>query len=291
MLAHHHPILLIQILQSVMTTSRSGPLLMVILCSLSPWIRAQNLGSVAIHDERVDEATVMGKKYPLNFPIVSFQVKHNEIPIHQNTIKLAVSSASTFAGSLKVTVTFQNTTKDTISMANVVPFGEADDRVYLTGLGNHPLSRTHLFIPHKKPVNVIVPDNAWELGYAEATLTTTLHLCALARRDVSSIQQGKRKRFETLLFPGGSVNYFIYFDVYAGEWQEGLRKIFQEKMLYDVDPFDNSLFKRNDLAWIRKVYVMHLLMAWDKSYYDTETGKFNLSGFVRKGKSLYGGDD
>src|SRR5258705_8961519 len=36
---------------------------------------------------------------------------------------------------------------------------------------------------------------------------------------------------------------------------------------------------------------MHLLMAWDKSYYDTETGKFNLSGFVRKGKSVYGGDD
>ena len=275
-----------------MTVARFSPFIIVILCSLSLMPCAQNLALVSIGDERVNAAeTSDGKIYPLSFPVATYQLRSNEIPANQNSIKLTVSSSSKFANSLKFTLAFQNTTRDTIAITNVVPFGEATDRVYLTGLGNHPLSRTHLFIPNKKPVNVIVPDNAWELGYAEVPLTTNLHLCALTRRDVASIQLGKRKRFETVLFPGGSMNYIIYFDVYVGAWQEGMRKIFQEKMLYDVDQFDNSLFKRSDLAWIKKAYVMHLLMAWDKSYYDGKTGKFNLPSFVRKSKSLYGGDD
>src|SRR5258707_14677516 len=176
MLAHHHRILLLQICIITMTKSGFSLFLLVILFRVSPLLVAQNLASVAIGSERVNAAeTSDGKVYPLSFPLASYQLRHNEIPLHQNSIKLSVSSVSKFANSLKLTLTFQNTTRDTVAIANVVPFGEAKDRVYLTGLGNHPLSRMHLFIPGKKPVNVIVPDNAWELGYAEATLTTTLH--------------------------------------------------------------------------------------------------------------------
>ena len=253
---------------------------------------AQNLSSVLIQDGRVAKAeTSDGKSYPVDFPMASFHLSHKDVMINPNSIKMSVSSGSHFSGSLKFTINFQNTTKDTISIFNVIPLGESKDRVHITGLGNHRLSRTHLFIPNKRPVNVIVPDNAWELGYSEVDLNSNLSVCALARRDASSIQKGKGKRFETLLFPGGSVNYLLYFDTYSGEWQEGVRKVFHEKMLYDVAQFDNSLFERNDLTWIRKAYVMHLMMAWDKSYYDNKTRKFNLPDFVKKGISLYGGDD
>ncbi|HCW06205.1 MAG TPA: sulfatase-modifying factor protein, partial [Cytophagales bacterium] len=62
-------------------------------------------------------------------------------------------------------------------------------------------------------------------------------------------------------------------------------------MLYDVEHFDSSIYERQDLKWIQKAFVMHLLMAWDKSYYDYATGKFNLNAFLKKGQFLFGGDD
>ncbi|MBY0435377.1 MAG: formylglycine-generating enzyme family protein, partial [Cyclobacteriaceae bacterium] len=88
-----------------------------------------------------------------------------------------------------------------------------------------------------------------------------------------------------------SVSYSFYADVFSGEWQEGLRKCFQEKKLYDLTAFDESLYKRKDLAWIKNTYVMHLMMAWDKDYYDASTGQFRWTNFVKRGKRLYGGDD
>jgi formylglycine-generating enzyme required for sulfatase activity len=252
---------------------------------------AQTIQSVKISGSKIKSVVSDGKNYLLNLPLVSFKVAHGNTTVSENTLSLTAKEVSHFSGSVKVLLTFSNHSNDTLSLSNVVPFGESKERVYITGLGNHSLSRAHLFLPNKKPVNVIVPDNAWELGYSCADLDKQLHLTALTRRDVSSLQNGKRKRFETLLYPGGVVNYAIYFDGYSGTWQNGLRKVFQEKMLYDVEQFDTTLYQRNDLAWINKAYVMHLMMAWDKSYYDDHSKKFNLLEFVRKGKSLYGGDD
>lgn len=188
-------------------------------------------------------------------------------------------------------IIFTNTSKDTLRLSNVVPFGRSEERVYITGLGDHRLSRTHLFLPGRKPVNVIVPDNAWELGYCSMRLNDTINLYGLTRRDVNSIKNGTRKRFETILPPGASVTYQFYTGTYQGDWQEGLRIAFQEKKLFDLPTFDNSLYKREDLRWIRKAYVMHLLMAWDKEFYDYTTGKFNLRAFAERGRKLYGGDD
>ena len=59
-----------------------------------------------------------------------------------------------------------NNPNDTLTLENVVPFGVSEERTYMTGLGKHGLSRTHLFRPGLKPVNVIVPDNAWQIGRA-----------------------------------------------------------------------------------------------------------------------------
>src|ERR1051325_8412634 len=89
-------------------------------------------------------------------------------------------------------VLFTNNTKDTIRLSNVIPFTPSIDYPYITGLGNHPLSRTYLFLPGRKPVNVIVPDNAWELGF-----NIRNGIFGLSRRDVTSIVKGQRRRFET----------------------------------------------------------------------------------------------
>lgn len=185
---------------------------------------------------------------------------------------------------------FNNHSKDTISLSNVVPYGTEGNHVYITGLGNHPLSRTYLFIPGRMPVNVIVPDNAWELGFAALTHHGK-QLASLTRRVRESITNGQRRRFETILYPGGSVSYRQWSLPFSGPWQEGLRSIFQEKKLFDTDTFNLALFQRKDLQWIRHSYVMHLIQGWDHRLYNPNTNRYVLDSFILKGKKLYGGDD
>ena len=187
-------------------------------------------------------------------------------------------------------ILLENTSTDTIVLRNLVPYGVSPERVYITGLGEHGLSRAHLFIPGKTPVNVVLPDNAWELGFA-CVPSVNETIAALVRRDRNSLVKGQRRRFETVLFPGGSIIYKRWTEKYTGPWQEGLRVIFQKNMLYDIPSFDNSLFERKDLSWIRHSYVMHLIQAWDKFYYDRKDGKFHLNEFMERGRKLYGGDD
>ena len=177
-------------------------------------------------------------------------------------------------------VLFTNNTKDTIRLSNVIPFTPSIDYPYITGLCNHPLSRTYLFLPGRKPVNVIVPDNAWELGF-----NVRDNIFGLSRRDVTSIVKGQRRRFETILYPiGGSVKYDLHFEKYGGPWQNALTIAFQQRKLYDMTAFDSSMYQREDLKWIRSAYVMHLMMAWDKEF-------SSLRKFASRGKDLYGGDD
>jgi iron(II)-dependent oxidoreductase len=226
-----------------------------------------------------------------NAPVVSYQLRNKKTIVPPAKLKVDVTRDSAISISYQLLITFSNPTQDTLYLSNVVPFGESKDRVYITGLGDHPLSRTHIFQPGKQPVNVIVPDNAWELGYSAITLKENLFACALTRRLVPSITKGQRRRFETILFPGGSVSYRLYIETYQGDWQSGLTKVFQQRKLYDVTTFDNTMFERQDLQWIKKSYVMHLLMGWDKSYYDAASGRFTLPDFVRNGKHLFGGDE
>jgi len=185
-----------------------------------------------------------------------------------------------------------NSVSDTFSIGNVVPLGEDSTHIYITGQGNNELSRSHLFRPGYKPVNVILPDNAWETGFSAVSTDGDKGICALARRTGWEKGKAQRRRFETLLFPGGSVTYTLWADLYSGNWQEGLRLMFQDRFLYDVKgTFDNSLFERDDLKWIRHAYAMHLVMNWDHRYYDAADGKFHMEDMLRKGQKLYGGDD
>lgn len=231
-----------------------------------------------------------------SFPLVDFDLNGITYRSSLNSgwnekIAISFNPDSTFSPGFMGIISFKNISNDTITLSNVVPFGRNENKVYITGMGNNPLSRTHLFLPGRKPVNVIVPDNAWELGFSESSLQDSLFVCALVRRYNKGFKDGSLHRFETVLYPGSEIKYHLYADFYTGKWQNGLRIIFQKRYLYDVTHFDDSLFNRKALKWIRDSYVVHLLMAWDKQVYDIKDGQYHLINFLRKGLSLYGGDD
>ncbi len=77
--------------------------------------------------------------------------------------------------SLYDVVLLENRSKDTLVLRNFVPFGFSTSRICITGKGEHGLSRTHLFIPGREPVNVVCPDNAWELGFTILESRTVLY--------------------------------------------------------------------------------------------------------------------
>lgn len=193
-----------------------------------------------------------------------------------------------FRRGFKARLRIRNISQDTLEVHNLVPFGESPDRVYITGLGRHGLSRTHLFRPGLLPVNVIIPDNAWNLGFAEMEFEE-FNVFGLMRR--SSSGKASIRRFENILYPDGWVEYDFFADIYSGVWQEGLRVAFQDRWLYDLEEFDQTLYERPDLKWIRHSYASHLLYGWDHQFYDSERLEFTLDKFILRGQKWYGGDD
>jgi len=255
----------------------------------SPVISLLLISSFLVRAQDAAWEVKQGSLIEINRAVVSFQVGSKWYTSDKaSPVKVTTQPAT---GSARLTITLTNTTKDTLTLHNVIPFAPSENEIFITGKGNHRLSRTHLFRPGRIPVNVIVPDNAWDLGYASIDLPGGGHLFGLTRRVVDSWKNATRKRFETILNPGGSVTYNLFAERYQGTWQDGLRLCFQEKKLYDVQSFDESMYSRQDLKWIRKAYVMHLMMAWDKDYFDMVTGKFNWTKFQQRGAALYGGDD
>lgn len=237
-------------------------------------------------------------------PLVSFLVNgspyssllgiaENNSVVFGNKLRLKYTFEKSSKWGIKATITFVNEGKDTLKIANVVPFGESDKHVYITAFGGKGLSQTHLFRPNYKPVNVIVPDNAWEMGFATINCDNGNSFCALTRRDKSSISNGEARRFQTILNPEGVVTYNLWLADYIGTWQDGLRLMFQDRMLYDVEPgtFDNSIYEREDLKWVRKLYAGHFLAAWHNYFYDAGKMAFQYEDFNKKLKQQYGGDD
>ena len=228
---------------------------------------------------------------PENISFVSFKIGNQlcfstDIKLYENLIQIELKNQELKNEGWQAQVVFTNVSNDTITLHNVVPLGENPKRTFITGLGDHYLSRTHLFRPGFKPVNVIVPDNAWEMGYSELDLGE-VKIAALARR--TSWENAVRRRFETIIYPGGKVIYNIWMESFSGDWQDGLRKIFQEKMLFDVEKFDNSLFERDDLKWVRHTYLCQLMMGWDHEIYDIEKNRYTLGDFIQFNNKVLGG--
>ena len=204
-------------------------------------------------------------------------------------IRFVVGGDEAFRDGWMMTIDFLNISDDTVVIENVVPFGASDDLVHITGQGPWSLARAYLFLPGRSPVNVILPDDAWEMGYGALALTEGRSLASVARRQ--EIANGRKHRYETWLYPGGTVSYDLYGDEFTGGWQNGLKKMFRERWLYSLESFEDSLYRRQDLQWIRHDYVIGLQMAWDQRFYDAMKRRFTLEGFLAEGDSLFGGYD
>lgn len=198
------------------------------------------------------------------------------------TFQTSDSASKVWEGS----VVFENKGQDTITISNVVPFGEDNNSVYITGDGPWDLARAKLFRPGFKPVRVILPDNAWESGFTSFFAGYDVSVCALSRR--KGTEGGEEHRYDTKLPSKAKVSYSIRADVFRGEWQNGLRQMFRDKFLFDLDKFDNSLYTRSDLAWIKNSYIIVLQMAWDREFYDRFSGKFTYGEVIKKGLDQLG---
>jgi formylglycine-generating enzyme required for sulfatase activity len=138
---------------------------------------------------------------------------------------------------------------------------------------------------------VILPDNAWHLGFSDFRINDTLSITALARRDLRDKEKTAIDRWSVTLKPGGWVEYNLWFDIHQGDWHDGLKMMFSERYLYDLAAFDNSYFERKDLQWMKSTYLMLLQFAWDKKYYDAKAKKYNFYSAFSEYDSLTGGYD
>jgi formylglycine-generating enzyme required for sulfatase activity len=206
--------------------------------------------------------------------------------LYENGLSVTFQKSDSADGRWNGEIIFENRSQDTITISNIVPFGEDNNSVYITGDGPADLARARLFRPGYKPVRVILPDNAWELGYTSFFAGYELSVCALSRR--ISTEGGHKKRYETRLPAKARVTYSLYAGVFRGEWQNGLKMMFRDRYIYDLEKFDNSLYARKDLAWIRDSYLIVMQMAWDKDFYDRFTGKYTYPEVIKKGTELFG---
>ena len=196
-----------------------------------------------------------------------------------------------FGRGWKALLAFRNSSNQKQQISNVVPLGVGTDRVYIISTGPsdviHRLSRSQLFRPGMGPIGVVLPDNAWEMGFCDVSVAPSRSLAAIARRTGSG--KADERRFRTILEPGGFVQYTLFVDEHAGDWHEGLRMMFQKRWLYDLEGFDNTLYLRKDLEWIRHSYLLLLQFAWDKEYYDALEGKYVFDQFIAKQDNVLGG--
>ncbi|MBN2174784.1 MAG: SUMF1/EgtB/PvdO family nonheme iron enzyme [Bacteroidales bacterium] len=187
---------------------------------------------------------------------------------------------------LRYYIDFTNISSDTMILENVVPFGQTEENIYIAGSGPWALARTYLFRPGKEPIGVILPDNAWEMGYGALQSKGSSNICAITRR--TDVVNAKKERYITAIYPGGSVNYNYYIESYTGEWQNGLKKMFREKYLFDLEKFDNKLYQRKDLQWIKDQYLIVLQFAWNHEFYDIYNDGYHIQNFLQKDSGLIG---
>lgn len=181
---------------------------------------------------------------------------------------------------------FENIGLDTLTISNFVPFGEDKNSVYITGFGPPDLARACLFRPGFRPVRVILPDNAWEMGYSSFFAEKNFNVASIARRQ--NTEGGQKRRYETVLPPKARVTYKMYCELFRGEWQNGLKLMFRDRYLYDLDTFDNTLYERPDLQWIKESYLIVLQMAWDREFYDRLAGRYTYADFLKKSIERFG---
>ena len=144
--------------------------------------------------------------------------------VYENKLKAIFKASDFFSSYWDGEFIFENISTDTISLSNVVPFGTDNESVYITGEGPWDLARAWLFRPGYRPVRVILPDNAWEMGYSSFRADRGFSVCAIARR--KNTEGGQKQRYQTVLPPKAKVSYAIYADVFKGECPKSSKPFF-----------------------------------------------------------------
>ena len=220
----------------------------------------------------------------------SDKLKNNLFHLHwSNGIQAEVQMIQTASPGAFIRLLIKNNRNDTVIVNNVVSLGQKKDRIYITGSGPWALARSKLFLPNKGPINVTLPDNAWEMSYAFLSLDHQWSLVTIARR--KKVTNGKKHRYDTYLYPKGTVVYVIHLDRFKGPWQNGLKLMFQKRYLYDLTRFDDALYRRKDLQWIRHKYIISLQFAWDHEFYDAANDGYQFDKYLHKGRRFFGGWD
>lgn len=220
---------------------------------------------------------------------INLLTEESETTFADNKILAKINRFNISDAEIRFSIEFVNISDDTLEIENLVPFGNSDENTFITASGPWELARARLFRPGKSPVSLMLPDNVWELGYSSFSVNENTSLCALARR--INWKDSARRRYSTLVFPNGSVQYDFYINKFSGEWQNGLKLIFRDKYLYDLDEFDNSLFEREDLKWIRSKYILLDVMAWDDRFYNRDSLEYSYQKYIDEGENYLGGYD
>lgn len=275
-------------------------ILITVLC-LSSFLRGQQLPQFVFSNKNQQEIIAVNTgtdniiKLPKPLPLFSLEankLQHSSSDAALNkTLKIKTVFDNSFHDAVKLIISLNNISDKPISVSNIVPFGRNNAEVYISGKAFADTSRSFLFQKNKTPVGVIVPHNNNDLNFAVVPLQENISLYALVRRNNDSIQNYVLLRTPYILQPGKTISFYFYADISKGDWYAALKKCFQQKMLYEVSDFDNALYKREDLSYIRNAYTMHLMMAWNKDYYDAADSSYHFASFLEKMKSLYGGDD
>lgn len=236
-----------------------------------------NARTISVHSENAERL----------FPLFSVSVNGETFfsdQLDPDFIEVSVKEFRHATGSICCEVRFKNLRNDTLEMSNFIPFGKNDDFVQITADGPPALARARLFRPGESPLNVTLPDNAWELGYTSIRHDEEISVCALARR--TGAEDARKRRYKTLVYPGGTLSYTLYYETYRGPWQNGLVSMFRKKYLYDLEEFDNTLYEREDLAWIRSAYLIDLQFAWDQEYYDYPGDSSTIEEYLKSLKTF-----
>ncbi len=240
-----------------------------------PFVKALPFFSIEVNNQQVNTFSAPAKLDDESITINFLSGLMGEISIDKN-----------FSPGWKAHLTLENKSDLSIKILNLVPLGQSDDHIYITASPPWNLASSKIFKPGLGSIGVVLPDNAWSLGYSAVKINDTLSVFALARR--MGGENTEFRRYSALIKPGGKVEYDIYIDFYRGEWQKGLCTVFQDRYLYDLKNFDNRLFERKDLEWIRHSYIIALLYGWDHKFYDREDGKYHFKEFLHNDKHLFG---
>ena len=238
-----------------------------------------------------------GQDIRLPAPLPLFTLLVDDMPVSSDGLprglSVEIERDVAFRPGFRLSVVFRNASSKPVKLENLVPLGEGADRVFITaGLPNerpHYLSRTLLYRPGLNPLGVVLPDNAWHLGFCSVDIPEGPSLTALARRRTH--EKAEIRRWAAVLEPGGRLEYSLWFETHDGGWRRGLEIMFRERFLHDLDRFDDGLFQRPDLRWIRKAHIMLLQFAWDHGYYDREAGRYAFDETLTAWDRFLGGVD